>query len=283
MYIPDYLTKLGNKHPEHLPWLDSLPKIILKVSRDWNLTLDKPFLEHATCSYVAPCLTGEGKQAVLKIGLPHEEALHEIEGLQVLKGTPTVRLLNFDKVSNAMLLERCIPGVHLASFPERRQDEVICGLLPQIWEASYPKNNFRPLAEMVEQWNKETYEDLDKFPDPILAKEACLLKEELVASTRRQVLLATDLHAGNVLQAQRKDWLVIDIKPYIGDPAYDLTQHLLNCKERLHSDPGQTIHRLAKLSEISVDRLKDWIFARLASENGGRNQALALKIKAEFG
>jgi len=44
------------------------------------------------------------------------------------------------------------------------------------------------------------------------------------------VLLATDLHAGNVLRAQREPWLVIDPKPFLGDPAYDATQHLFNSR-----------------------------------------------------
>jgi hypothetical protein len=45
------------------------------------------------------------------------------------------------------------------------------------------------------------------------------------------VLLCTDLHAGNVLAGPRRPWLLIDPKPYIGDPHYDLLQHLLNCAD----------------------------------------------------
>jgi streptomycin 6-kinase len=36
-------------------------------------------------------------------------------------------------------------------------------------------------------------------------------------------MLATDLHAGNVLRAQREPWLVIDSKPFVGDRACDAT------------------------------------------------------------
>jgi streptomycin 6-kinase len=48
----------------------------------------------------------------------------------------------------------------------------------------------------------------------------------------RRVLLATDLHAMNVLAATRQPWLAIDPKPYVGDPHYDPVQHLLNCEQR---------------------------------------------------
>jgi streptomycin 6-kinase len=51
--------------------------------------------------------------------------------------------------------------------------------------------------------------------------------------TENDVLLTTDLHAGNVLAAQREPWLVIDPKPFVGDVAYNATQRLLNCKPRV--------------------------------------------------
>jgi streptomycin 6-kinase len=37
-----------------------------------------------------------------------------------------------------------------------------------------------------------------------------------------EVLLATDLRAANILRAEREPWLVIDPKPFAGDPAYDV-------------------------------------------------------------
>ena len=120
---------------------------------------------------------------------------------------------------------------------------------------------------------------MEAFPSPILAKEGCSLKEQLIDSTEHAFLLATDLHVGNVLKAQRKPWLAIDIKPYIGDPTYDLTQHLLNCADRLKNNPKETIIRVANLAGVNSSRLTDWLFARLASENNGINQQLALSLK----
>ena len=109
---------------------------------------------------------------------------------------------------------------------------------------------------MVNQWNTETHNTLESFPDPELATTGCAQKNHLIQTTERHVLLATDLHSGNVLKSQRKPWLVIDIKPYIGDPAYDLTQHLLNCKGRLQSKPLDTLNRLADLAEVNALRLR---------------------------
>ena len=96
--------------------------------------------------------------------------------------------------------------------------------------------------------------------------EGLRLFEELSPTACNQRLLATDLHAGNILRAQREPWLVIDPKPFIGDPTYDLTQHLFNCMERLQRDPHGTIRRLSDLAEVDHDRVRLWKFARAAAE-----------------
>jgi streptomycin 6-kinase len=80
------------------------------------------------------------------------------------------------------------------------------------------------------------------------------------------VLLATDLHAGNVLRAQRAPWLAIDPKPFVGDPAYDATQHLLNGLPRLHADLTGTVARFGDLLHVDAARIRLWLFARLAAE-----------------
>jgi streptomycin 6-kinase len=131
---------------------------------------------------------------------------------------------------------------------------------------------------MVELWNNETYANLEAFPDPELAKKGCKMKEYLISTTTKHTLLATDLHAGNVLQAQRKQWLAIDLKPYFGDPCYDLTQHLINCKDRFIQDPIALINRLANLTQLDAERIKLWMFSRLACEKQGVDQKIALKL-----
>ncbi|HYL74528.1 MAG TPA: aminoglycoside phosphotransferase family protein [Bryobacteraceae bacterium] len=85
------------------------------------------------------------------------------------------------------------------------------------------------------------------------------------AIAQRQ-LLATDLHAGNVLRAEREAWLAIDPKPFIGDVAYDVVQHLHVCEARLHADPIGMVKRLADLVEVDEERLRLWTFARAAAD-----------------
>ena len=106
-------------------------------------------------------------------------------------------------------------------------------------------------------------------PDPGLVRAGLALFRELPASTDRRVLLATDLHAGNVLAAAREPWLVIDPKPHVGDPAYDPLQHMLNCDDRLRSDPGGLARRMAGLLDLDPDRVLRWLFARCVQESAG--------------
>lgn len=178
-----------------------------------------------------------------------------------------------------MLLEKCVPGTSLHSMDLPVQDEIICELLKEIWVTKVSEGPILPLGEMVSLWNEETYQDLSHFPDPYLAEQGCQLKTHLIDTTIDRVLLATDLHAGNVLQANRRPWLVIDIKPFIGDPAYDLTQHIFNSMERFRENPTKRIEKLADQAKVSRIRLKDWVFARLASEFGGIHQEIVRSLE----
>jgi len=119
---------------------------------------------------------------------------------------------------------------------------------------------------MTEYWTHETLADVERWPDPGLVREGLRLFKELPRTAPTEVLLATDLHAGNVLQSEREPWLVIDPKPFVGDPAYDATQHLFNCDARLRSDPDGTIRRIADLLGVDSERVRLWTFARAAAE-----------------
>jgi streptomycin 6-kinase len=194
------------------------------------------------------------------------EAAHEAHGLRFWDGDPTVRLLDAADDLNALLLEACDGGRSLRSLPEVEQDVVIARLLRRLWRQPAAPHPFRPLAAMMAYWAAETREAAARWADRELVHDGLTLFEELSRPAPDDVLLATDLHAGNVLSAVREPWLVIDPKPFIGDRAYDATQHLLNCRSRVLSDPEGTIQRFADLLEVDATRVRSWLFARAAAE-----------------
>jgi streptomycin 6-kinase len=248
-------------------WLASLPALVNDLRRRWALTLGEPFDgDEGSCAWVAPVARRDGSVAVLKLGMPHLEGEHEIDGLRFWNGDPTVRLLEADDRRGAMLLERCEPGTSLRALAEDDQDAIVAGLLRRLWRTPPDPHPFRPLSELIASWRAETERAAARWPDDGLVREGVRVLDALAAGTQHAVLLATDLHAGNILRASREPWLAIDPKPFIGDPAYDATQHLLNCEVRLAAAPLDTIARVADLAEVDPERLRLWTFARAAAE-----------------
>lgn len=264
--IPEPLTANCRRTPQGTEWLGRLPQVLREVVSRWSLEVEGPYDgEDVTASWVAPVRLPDGRSAVLKVGMPHMEAEHELHGLRFWNGDPTVFLFDADEGLNAMLLERCRPGTSLRTLLESDQDIVIAALLRRSWRTPDRPNPFRPLSSMLSAWSKEAQRDQEVWPDPGLVREGLRLFRELPNTAPRHVLLATDLHAGNVLRAEREPWLAIDPKPFVGDPAYDATQHLFNCMERLRSDPLGTISRFAGLLGLEPERVRLWMFARAAA------------------
>jgi streptomycin 6-kinase len=265
--ISNGLAANCRKSPDRMEWLERLPAVAQELGQRWNLTPDAPLTgEEPTCSYVQAVRRPGGTPAVLKISMPHMEQDHEIGGLRFWNGNPTVQLFESDDQLRAMLLERCQPGTTLRDIDEPEQDLVVSALLLRLWRPLPARHPFRPLSALMEYWSTETLSQVDLWPDQGLVREGLRLFKELAQPAVTDVLLATDLHAGNVLRAQREPWLVIDPKPFVGDPAYDGTQHLFNCTVRLQAHPHETISTLAGLLGVDGKRLKLWTFARAAAE-----------------
>ena len=265
--IPDGLAANCRKTPDRAAWLKRQPAVVEELRHLWELQPGRPLnAEEATCSYVAGVCDKDGTPSVLKISMPHMEGEHEIHGLRFWNGDPTVRLLAVNDNLGATLLERCQPGTTLRSLGEYDQDVVIADLLRRLWRPPSALHPFRSLSSLTQYWSEETLAQSEHWLDAGLVRDGLHLFKELPGSTAREVLLATDLHAGNVLRAEREPWLVIDPKPFVGDPAYDATQHLFNCFDRLRSDPDKTIRRLSDLLGVEYERVRLWTFARAAAE-----------------
>lgn len=254
-------------------WLSTLPDTVLNLRKRWSLRLGEPFQPGGQTAWVAPASAPGGPDLVLKVAWRHPEALHEAAGLREWDGDGAVRLHaaeDYDEATSALLIERCVPGSELSGRPEPEQDVVIAGLLRRLWREPASGHPFRSLQSMCDWWADEY--DLKPTAaraclDPGLAREGMAHFRELPRTAERALLLCTDLHAGNVLAAEREPWLVIDPKPYVGDPAYDSVQHMLNCDERLRADPRGLAYRMADLLELDRERVLLWLFARCVQES----------------
>lgn len=265
-------------------WLTTLPETLRVLEERWSLTVGPPFDPGGQASWAAPARGRLGEDLVLKLGWRHPEAAHEADGLRAWNGNGSVRLHAAEELDEtlALLLERCRPGTSLAARPEPEQDVVIAGLLERLWLVPPPGHRFRPLQVMCDQWADgflARYQPGPASLDGGLVRAGIELFRALPGTADQAVLLCTDLHAGNVLAAVREPWLMIDPKPYLGDPAYDPLQHMLNCERRLVDDPRGLAGRMAGLLGLDAERLLLWLFARCVQESPGR-PALARVARA---
>jgi streptomycin 6-kinase len=277
--VPRYLAETAAREPDVREWLMRIPRIVADLADQWSLCVGEPFQPGGQCSWTAPATDASGLALVLKVAFrfPGAEERDEAAALRAWDGNGAVRLHAAcdSERSCGLLLERCRPGTPLGMLaPEPDQDVVVAGLLRQLWAQPPGEYAFRPLAQMCAVWAGEFEAEYAAAPpasrlDAGLARAGIELFRELPLTAARHVLLCTDLHADNILSASRQPWLVIDPKPYVGDPAYDVLQHMLNCESRLAIGPGELAHRMAGLAGLDPGRVRLWLFARAVQESAG--------------
>jgi streptomycin 6-kinase len=277
--VPRYLAETARRDQGVRKWITALPSTVADLAGRWSLRVGEPFQPGGQCSWTAPVTGPAGTRLVLKVGyrFPGGDERDEAAGLRVWAGNGAVRLQAAaeSELAYALLIERCLPGTPLGQvLPGPEQDLVVAALLRRLWAQPHAAYPFRSLAQMCAAWAREFERDYaaaapaDRI-DPGLARAGIALFRELPETAERRVLLCTDLHADNILAAQRAPWLVIDPKPYVGDPAYDVLQHMLNCEDRLAADPVGLAARMAALAGVEAARVRHWLFARSVQESVG--------------
>jgi streptomycin 6-kinase len=281
--MPELLARRVALEPERRGWLARLPGFASEIAERWSLDLGQPFQPGGQCAWVAPAQGAGGERLTLKIGWVHPEAAGEADGLRFWDGNGAVRLhAAYERDDTiALLLERCEPGTQLVRLPGPDQEAVLCSILLRLWREPAAEYQFPALTDMCRQWADEF--EAENAADPVLLDAGIVragieLFRFLPESADRQVLLATDLHAENILAAEREPWLAIDPKPHVGDPAYDPLQHMIS-SDRLVADPIGLTRRLAESLDLDPERLLLWLFARCVQEVRGRPQLAAVAVR----
>jgi streptomycin 6-kinase len=240
-------------------WLEQLPRLVSECSEQWSLRLGEPF-PYAYASLALPARPADGGEAVLKICFPHRESEHEGDALACWNGNGAVQLLAHDRGRWALLIERCRPGTHLRELEADAALDVIVGLLPRLWvSANAP---FRPLAEEAAWWAGYLPDKWQRAGRPFekaLLDAAVGALRELPPTQGEQVLLHQDLHADNVLRAEREPWLVIDPKPLLGEREFGIAP-LVRAYELGHSRSHvhRRLDRLTAELDLDRDRARAW-------------------------
>jgi streptomycin 6-kinase len=253
-------------------WADSLPALVAHARERWRLQVGGPF-EGGYAAWVAPAEGEDGTAYVLKVPYPDSESRPEPDGLRLWDGDGVVRLLDWDDVTRALLLERIRPGTSLLDVADPEEAlAVACGLLPRLWIAPPSSHPFLTAQACAANWAvdiERMYSAHGQPFDSALLRGAVAAFEQLAGYDGESVLLHQDFHRGNVLRAEREPWLVIDPKPVVGERAFDARWLLYDL---LHSEPRHSLPAVALLDRLSAElaldaeRVRLWSFAR-AVEN----------------
>lgn len=291
IFVPAGLEKNAREAGESgVRWLSSLPERVAELERAWGLRLGAAFDHRGAASWVAPAEQEDGSPAVLKVGMPHIEARYETDALRLLDGQGTVRLLRASDDGFSLLLERCNPGTDLWSMNTEERDAVACEILPRLWREPEASAPFLPLTQLVSRWSKEIPPMAAGRGYDIGTVAAVLERGRALASTQpRCTLLHGDFHPGNVLAAQRQPWLVIDPKPFLGDPAFDLAQWFYN----RYFQVGQSADAVAILREemgrfaeklnLDASRIAGWTVVKALGWDCGPDVVTLFQAVAEAG
>ena len=242
-------------------WRANVHELIEECAEQWGLRLGEAYVAGAV-GHVLRAELPDGTPAVLKLSWPHREAEQEADALERWDGGGAVRLYSRDDERHALLLERCEPGTMLAHSPSAV--DVLIELLPRLWKSG---EGFRSVAEEAGFWLEN---GLREVADEGLREAAVEYLRDLIPTQGEQVLVHQDLHAENVLAAQREPWLAIDPKPLAAERELSAAP-IVRSFELGHSK-RHVLDRLDRLvGELGLDRerARRWTVAQTVAWSGG--------------
>ncbi|WDZ85065.1 aminoglycoside phosphotransferase family protein [Micromonospora cathayae] len=288
LWIPEALGWV-REAPAGREWLAGLPDRLAACAERWQLRLG-PAYDGGVASLALRADLPDGTPAVLKLQYPDPDSVHEATALAAWAGDGAVRLLAHEPTWRALLVERCLPGEPLRHRPPEEALGVVVDLLPRLWlpvdgptAAGVAVAGITPLAEEAAGWVERmpgNWERAGRPYDRRLLDAARDLLADLVPTQGGQVLVNQDLHAGNVLRADREPWLVIDPKPLVGEREFGVVP-MVRGAELGHS-PAAVRYRLDRLTAelgLDRDRVRGWTIGQTLAWSIGAGQVFPQQVE----
>lgn len=257
--------------PEGRDWLNGLPDLVHRLEAQWDVRTGPPY-RGGSSSWAAPAALADGTAAVLKVAWPHREARGESIGLHLWQGRGAPNLYAAEPDAYAVLMERCHPGLPLSSATVSPDDALTAAaaVLRTLWIAAPDGHGLERLSDVCAEWAgtvRDRQGTLQPPFDPGLVAMGAQLLESLPATAPTEVVVHGDANPTNLLSATRQPWLLIDAKPMVGDPAYDVAPLLLQLASPMDEpEPAKVLGRrlslLAEELDLPIDRLLAWSVAR---------------------
>jgi streptomycin 6-kinase len=266
-------------------WLRDWRGLLADRLAAWDLDLDlapgRPVWA-GRCAVVVPVVRHIGtttQRCVLKLTVPHDEALPEPDALALWDGTGAVRLLAASRPDFALLLERLDGDSSLHDVP--------LDATPGPWGAVVRQLSIRPgesaawaaiphLAAAAEEWTDTLPARWDELGEPFprwlmeSALEVCQSRGAVGRRSDHDVLVHADLHYANLLPSspgQLLHFTAIDPKPVLGDAEYAVAPMLWNRLDELDAgDPAGHLRAhgtaLAVAAGLDAELAHGWAVVR---------------------
>ncbi|MFJ2590152.1 aminoglycoside phosphotransferase family protein [Streptomyces sp. NPDC087538] len=244
-------------------WLAGLPGIVEELLGCWECVPDGEVM-HGGVGIIVPVQRPAEGAAVVKVSFPHPGNVHEPDAFAAWGGRGAVLLHDRDDEHFAMLLERALPST-LAELEDEDEVARVAGRISHALAVPAPSGLPR-LREQADAWEAQLRQDAEELTHalPRYVVDAAVATVQELGRDQPDTLVHGDLHARNILRADREPWLAVDPKGYAGDPAYDggtlLKTRALTLVEAsdLRKTVFRTLHVFAEAAEVDRERTRRW-------------------------
>ena len=258
-------------YPTRASWDAAADELVALMLKRWRLTPAEA-LPGGRVAAVLAVTTEDGGDAVLKVGFPHAEGVHEAVALSAWGPALAPAVLRQDRFTWSLLLERVRPGAPLsrAGLPVSAALEVACGLHVAFARRPVPRG-IPSLAELMSPFVDRARVAMREEPSGASRALAVAGLDDYAALLDLDdgdAFLHGDYNPGNVL-SDGAGWRVIDPKPMVGEAAFDLAPLVDQLGEpwtleRPEVALGARMARAADLIGCDVRRAIRWAYARAA-------------------
>ncbi|MEU0397147.1 aminoglycoside phosphotransferase family protein [Streptomyces sp. NPDC006208] len=244
-------------------WLAELPTIVDELLERWQCVPDGDVM-HGGVGVIVPVRRPAGGTAVLKVSFPHSGNVYEPDAFVAWRGRGAVLLHERDDERFAMLLERVRTST-LAEVEDGDEVVTVAGRINRRLAVPAPPGLPR-LREQADAWEEQLRKDAEELTHTLSRHvvDAAVATVRELGRVQPDILIHGDLHARNILRADREPWLAVDPKGYAGDPAYDGGTLLKSRALTLLAadDPAKAVHRtldvFAEAAELDRERTRRW-------------------------
>ncbi|MFD4501824.1 aminoglycoside phosphotransferase family protein [Streptomyces sp. NPDC058457] len=265
--IPEALVRgtIDREGDRGARWITELPSIVEDLLQRWDCVPDGE-VTHGGVGVVVPVRQRpDARPCVVKVSFPHPGNVHEPDAFEAWAGRGAVRLHRRDDARFALLLERARTSTLAALESDDETVMTIAGRLNHRLAVPAPPGLPR-LRDRADEWAAELRENAAGLSHtlPPRAVDAAVATARELGRAQPDTLVHGDLHARNILRADREPWLAVDPKGYAGDPAYDggtlLKSRALNLMQA--DDLPKAARRLldvfAEAAQLDRERVRRW-------------------------